>query len=94
MALQGLIGAVKLLKSDKDMHELVTAYSLQAEDRTGSPLDQIMGVYIGRVEGQAVKLTHTWYDRCKTFEIRPDGNDIELTVDGKQAASGKYLDER
>ena len=83
--LETLVEAVKSVKKDEDVLGIVRTFNLLAEDRSGK-LDQIFGVYTGTVDGKAVQVTHRWYDRCRPFSIQPDGNKVELLIDGQFAA--------
>jgi hypothetical protein len=91
-SLEALIEAVKSVKKDVDVLGIAHTFNLQGEDRSGK-LDQILGVYTGMVDGKPVRVTHRWYDRCRPFSIQPDGNKVELLIDGQRIAEGSFLDD-
>lgn len=84
--------AVNAIKKDEDILAIVQSFNLLAEDRSDK-LDQILGVYVGQINGQAVRITHRWYDRCRPFSIQPDGNKVKLEIGGVQVAEGSFLDD-
>ena len=90
MKVSDLIGAVESVSGRNDIERLASEYGLQHE---GSPnkIDQILGLYKGVVDGQAVIVRHWWYDRCKTYQVLPDGNKVELEVNGVKLAVGSFL---
>lgn len=93
MNLSKLIEAVKSVSNVEDLMRLGAEFGLQHE-KSLNPYDQILSIYKGAVDGQSVTVTHRWYDRCKTYQIQPDGNKVELEVDGKQLAVGSFLDDK
>jgi len=93
MSIEKLIDAVNAASNYEDVSSLAKEFGLQIEDRSGR-LDQILSVHKGVVGGVSVTVTHRWYDRCKTFSIQPDGNKVELAVDGKIIAVGSFEDDR
>ncbi|NHR04448.1 hypothetical protein HA052_04485 [Chromobacterium haemolyticum] len=92
MTLENLKLAVKVVKKDEDVSALAQAFGLQPEDRSGKR-EQILSIHSGVVEGIQVSVSHRWYDRSKPFSIQPDGNKVELFVDGKIVAVGSFEDE-
>ena len=92
MSLDSLIKAVNSVTNAKDVDALVQTFGLRPKDRSNK-LDQILGVYTGTVDGRTVQIVHRWYDRCHPFKIQPDGNKVEIEVDGVRMATGGYLDD-
>lgn len=84
--------AVNAITKGEDILAIVQSFNLHAEDRSGN-LDQILGIYLGQINGQTVRITHRWYDRCRPFSIQPDGNKVKLEIDGVQVAEGSFLDD-
>lgn len=70
-----------------------TRHGLESEDLSGQPLSQVLAIYRGVIDDREVKITHDWYDRCRAFTIQPDGNNVQLEVDGEKTALVKFLDD-
>ena len=92
MKLDRLIDAVNSVSNEEDVSSLARQFGLQREE-SPNKFDQVLGLYKGVVEGRPVTIIHRWYDRCKTFQIQPDGNKVEREVDGRQVAVGSFLDD-
>lgn len=92
MSIEKLIAVVNSISNDQDIDTLVKDFELTALALPEAKA-QILGLYTGKIEGKSVTLSHRWYDRCRPFQIQPDGNKVALEIDGKKCAEGSFLDD-
>ena len=55
-------------------HGFVKAPATTAED--------VLGVYVGEIDGVRATITHSWRDPSGPFENKPDIHKVRLEVDG------------
>lgn len=65
------------ISSHKSLSEFVTKYELIPHK---DPDNSILTKYSGTYNDFKIEIVHKWHDRCKTFEVRPDRNEIIINV--------------
>ena len=75
--MENLISNFNSINSHATLNEFVTKYSLQKHN---SDSTFIMATYTGTLGENHVFVSHRWYDRCKTYVIQEDGNEISIEV--------------
>lgn len=90
--IESMIADLNSIGSREDVVAFATRFALSDAGKHSN--DQIIEHYSGQVEGVIVTITQRWYDRCQAFSIRPDGNEVELTIAGHKPYSVKFLDDR
>ncbi|AJD49700.1 hypothetical protein S7S_16440 [Isoalcanivorax pacificus W11-5] len=73
----------------------VRKYGLETKEH---PDTFVVNTHEGQIHGMTVEVVHRWRDRCRAFQVRPDGNNIELKIadeEGKIIFSStvSYLDD-
>lgn len=91
--LERLKNSVRGISNADDIRNVVTTYGLAEEEKKG-PLSQVLGTFSGVIGGTQVSLVHHWYDRSRPFSIQPDGNKVELIIEGSIVATGSFLDDQ
>ena len=84
------------ITDDKSLHQFVKKYDLEKKEHSEN---NVLYVYSGTIDCHPVKITHYWKDRSRTFEIRPNRNDIKLEIKNESgelliAEKVSYLDAR
>lgn len=92
MSIEKLIETIKAVSNDEDIKLLSKNFDLTELDRPDAK-NQILGIYHGVLDGKSITVTHRWYDRCRVFQVQPDGNKVALEIDGIKVAEGSFLDD-
>jgi hypothetical protein len=59
------------------------------EDNRPTP-DDVLGLYVGQVDGMRATITHSWRDPSGPFENKPDIHKIRLEVDRHGSRNVSY----
>lgn len=92
MDIQNVIADFKQISHVDHVHAFALRYGLQnVKDMSVSTM--LLGDYRGKIKNLDVQMSHSWYDRCKTFSIQPDGNTVTLEIEGMQPLHVKFIDD-
>jgi len=88
-----------LIVSHPTLRDFVGKYGLVDTRPANREPSLVLGVFEGTTGEHSILVTHSWYDRCKTYQIRPDGNDVTIEVRDSTgavvySASASFLDDR
>ncbi len=78
----------RCIASDDALSAFLKVYALVQDSRPTKP--QTFGVYVGRVEGRAITVTHWWYDPSGPFQNEPDVHKAKLEVEGFDSLEVDY----
>ncbi|MHB1117825.1 hypothetical protein [Sideroxydans sp.] len=89
--IQSAITTFKAIKDEESLRDFISKYSFT--DAGEHQNQQVINHVKGSIHGIDVILTRRWYDRCKTFSIQPDGNEVVLKITGMPDVSVKFIDD-
>lgn len=76
--MDNLLNSFRIIQNHQDLRSFTSTYSFTEIEFNNDTYT--LGEYSCNYKGTTVKLKHTWYDRCKTYQIREDGNRLFLEI--------------
>lgn len=91
ITIQAFITEFRKIKSREGVRAFAERFGLQSAGI--HPNGQVIGFFKGTIAETSITITHSWYDRCRTFSIQPDGNKVLLEIVGMNSVEIGFLDD-
>lgn len=81
--METIIGEFNKITCNAELDQFVEKYKLRSDDKRNEIANTNRKSeynYIGKFNELNLEIQHTWWDRSRTFDPRPDGNSVNITI--------------